>query len=159
MDRHSGPGGNDLRPPFFVVFGNERRMENILASEIAALAFAHRMIRFQVDPLNILKYIRQIGDMMQGGVCIIDPRHQRTAQNDRITSDGFQCFCRTGFRAFAGIEQQFRFEGLRFGVVTSAATQRAAFDENHGSPVRHAPRIFQCRKRLLLHSFVTCIVN
>ena len=58
-------------------------MENIASAEIPALALPHRMIRFEVDPLNILESVRQPGDMMQGGVFIVDPRHQRTAQNDR----------------------------------------------------------------------------
>ena len=34
--------------------------------------------------------------------------------------------------AFSGIEQQFRFEGLRLRIVTPAAMQRAALDEDHG---------------------------
>ena len=34
--------------------------------------------------------------------------------------------------AFAGIEQNFRFEGLRLGIMAPEAMQRTAFDEDHG---------------------------
>ena len=39
-------------------------------------------------------------------------------------------------RAFAGIEQQFRFEGLRLGIVAPEAMQRTAFDEDYGPDPR-----------------------
>lgn len=71
-------------PGIFLYFfrGDKVCMENFGTPQMSALAFPQRMIRLQINPLDMMKRFRQFSDMEQISFPVIDSQNKRTAKNN-----------------------------------------------------------------------------